>query len=92
MWKIGEIIRLLPGRDGQIRTVIVRQLHNKKEVARSVQRVVPVEGTLSRGECRMPTNDQYLDATSEENADHRTLRDDEQSAAVVSDKERQIAI
>jgi len=42
MWKKARIDDLIPGRDGQIRTVKLR-LPDKTKISRSVQLVIPLE-------------------------------------------------
>ena len=46
LWNIGRIIELLPGRDGQVRSAIVRNMDKSKKpvnLIRPVQKLIPLE-------------------------------------------------
>ena len=46
LWNIGTIIELLPGRDGQVRSAIVRTMDKSKKsvkLIRPVQKLIPPE-------------------------------------------------
>ena len=46
LWNIGRIIELLPGRDGQVRSAIVRTIDKSKKpvkLIRPVQKLIPLE-------------------------------------------------
>ena len=46
LWNIGRIIELLPGRDGQVRSAIIRTMDKSKKpvnLIRPVQKLIPLE-------------------------------------------------
>ena len=50
-WRIGRILRLIPGRDKIIRSAEIRLLDDNSLLVRPVQKLVPVERNLAPGIC-----------------------------------------